>query len=306
MARLIRVSRHTLIILSPRSFDRRFVIFEGQLTRTLDPKQDAGRLIPLIIEKTKMPDVLQHTAAIDLTLIGEAAAWRRLRHAIQVSGDKQPGHAQLGADLLLWRAVGRYGYGARNFDSEYHGSLMIWNPNVVPLEFDAITLETTNADISPLKQVDAAHAVQILFRGQSNMIRYSYRGTADFEPVEFDHAQELKTVAIPGQQGISFRNIPLGPLRFSVPAQMAVPVGIYVSLGDLRVSETCWALLPPLARLPVDDGRPGIKVEMFPDRSMSSPSGVLDTDLVRSALDTAARFSSDSLLVSVQPQIMTV
>src|SRR5262249_22099390 len=64
MLRLITVSCHTVAVVSRNWAASSFTDFESQLSRAMDPKAQAMRLIPLIIENCELPAMLKGVAPI--------------------------------------------------------------------------------------------------------------------------------------------------------------------------------------------------------------------------------------------------
>src|SRR4051812_43521769 len=68
MTRAGMESRHAICIISQNYFDdNRMVTFESLMARRFDPSGKESCLIPLILQKTKLPEYLRGLIAIDWT-----------------------------------------------------------------------------------------------------------------------------------------------------------------------------------------------------------------------------------------------
>ena len=67
MADAIRLSRHTLLVITPAWVESVWCDFEGNLVQTLDPAGRDGRLVPLLVQPCELPFQLKSHTLLDLT-----------------------------------------------------------------------------------------------------------------------------------------------------------------------------------------------------------------------------------------------
>jgi TIR domain len=304
MLRLITSSRHTVAVVTRNWTLSSFTDFELQLSKAIDPKARAMRLVPLLIEDCELPALLKAVAPIRCVPGNENAAWRKIHEVlVETKAAVEPRSHALDVEMELWkRAEDRGGYG-------YEGTVTVYNPIPVgpAILFDSVIMHATTGSRIP----HAADAVRFWFTADGRFItEFSYDG-----PLGFGHFQQLtqedhpEPITMEAGRGMRVPNVHFGSLRPSVAGKEITLLSVSLYLGRTPVTAPCYAVMPPVVRLPMDlsrDPKNGYRLRFIKDDCASAPSGILDEDLLDNIFQTAANHSPDSLLMRITPELLTV
>ena len=305
MLRLITVSRHTIAVVTPNWLLSSFTDFESQLSKAMDPLTQAMRLIPLVIEDCELPPRLKAVTPIRCLAGNENAAWRKVNEVlVETKAALEPRSHELDAAMELWkRFEERGGYG-------YEATVTVYNPIPVgpAILFDSVVMHVIDA--GP-KVPHAADAVRFWSTEDGRFVtEFSYDG-----PLGFSHFQQPDSKDHPAPftldagRGMRVTGVHFGPLRTTVAGKEIALLSVALYLGRTPVTAPCWAVLPPVVRLPMDLSQApqgGYQLRFIKDNCASPPSGIMDEDLIDNIFRTAADYSQDSLLVQVRPELLTV
>ena len=306
MLRLMRESRHTVVVLSRQWVASNFTEFEYQLSRALDPKAREGRVLVLRIDDCETPERLANLTAITVDTRDEDKAIGQLVDHVLDRRDEDADRPQmmLGADLQLWKSLRSDHFGG----FQYEGQVTIGNPLGPSTRFDSI-LFRTHVPPDARDRLDTANALKILLTKRGRAVSWSYK-----EPIEFHTSKDAvpEVLILEPNHGLQLPGVSFGALRSSVAGHEPVICSVSLFLGKRQVSCESWCVLPPVARLPEaaigpdrSQTRPGYDIHLQPETLMSAKSGLLDRDLLEQIFESAGRFAQDCLLLKVRPSMLT-
>jgi hypothetical protein len=301
MARLIKASRHTLIVLTPNWLGSNFTDFEAQLRWALDREGREQRVLLLRRDECNPPDLYRGLTLVDLARLGPPA-WENLRRALVAEVIRvSPFHVKL-TFAREYDMEGETGY-------SYACSLDIAAVLGSPLAFDAVVFRPHYPAIAP-PSPRAARVVGMGFTQRGMVMVFGYDddamptiGGANYETNEPEPAE---VITLEPGHGMRIPHLRMGPLGASVPGRCPIPLSVHLQNAGRRISDNAWCVLPPISRLPQADSGKNAEVTLMPDRWLSPASGILNHDLLRTIFATANEFARDHLLVNISPHMVSV
>ena len=297
LARLIRRSRQTLIVLTENWLASNYGDYEMQLKLYANEEEDSQRFVPLRAADVQPRGPLQEYQVIDALQLGWNATWGVLRQTLL--GARGVEMAVLAAELDLSKNVTA---NDRPWGFDYEAALLVANLHPEARAFDSIELVFTGRD--PEGDFDGCvQAIRVEVTKNGVRTQDAYHGPEYFESLRRFDAQNTpaEIVELQPSEAIRLHHVSFGRSPFSRAGKNVVGLSVRLMMAGLPMTGRCHCVLPPLLRLPDFRSNDRFHILLRPELDIPSPSGLFDPGILNVALDTAAAHDPESLLLELRP-----
>jgi hypothetical protein len=194
---------------------------------------------------------------------------------------------------------GNNGYG-------YSLYLQIENPNKEPFSFDRIVMRFDSS--TAVKCGQRVREVTICSTPSKIREYFLYYGVVDSPRLD-TLEDSLKLLSVQGGHAVSFGDpFDTGPVCPTYPKSKPTEMSIVLLQDGVEVTERQVCVLPPVLRIPdeygLKDSERGFHIELRPEWTIPSASGITGKALITSLFAKAKSISPDAVLTEVRPRFV--